>query len=576
VFSLQTGKISGADLFVQSLIENKVTHFFNLPGHGMWPLVDSIYQHRDKISYVSGLNETNVALIAEGYAHASRRPSLVNVYHSSGTTLAMVALSVAWADHIPLIFSTTTNGRETSSRDQYAAVPRSIIELTSQYTKWSFEVPSAQRIPEAIKRAVIVASTPPLGPVHLSFPMDLYKEVVDDAQVSSRRHLPEVFFSGAEQIGIEKAATSLSKASLPLILSGSEVGQLDALDDLVSLSEMLNAPVITENGTPAYLPFPFSHQLHVGKLNDNLGMLQKADVILFVGFEATEGGVWSSEYPFRSSKKLFIQVTSHGGEICKQYTPDIALIGSPKIILRQLVLAAEKQIHSGRGISKWENVSGGVTRNTHIVLNDMCAAMKDFGGDVIECLLDSLKNEFGSKLTIVDHANSAHPYMESVSLRSKDDYFSISQKASAQGWGLPAGIGIQLALPNRRVLLMIGDGGFMFTSSALYSAAKHKVPLIVLVLNNGGYDAGKYYLRVENGTKGEFFLGDFNNPAISPAMLSESLGVPSCKLTSKNDVVTAMEKFHSSKGPFLFEVVLAPGFTDSWSLHWKSAGGMLP
>lgn len=130
------GKISGSELIAQSLVKHGIDHFFSVPGLGIFPLIDAIHAQRDKIRYINGLNETSVALIAEGYARATRRPAFVNVYHSSGTALSMVAVTVAWADHSPLIITSTTSSRKLSRRDQYAAVPRNITEMTNQYVKW--------------------------------------------------------------------------------------------------------------------------------------------------------------------------------------------------------------------------------------------------------------------------------------------------------------------------------------------------------------------------------------------------------------------------------------------------------
>ena len=211
-------QISGSELIARSLVKHGIDHFFNIVGIGIFPLVDAIHGQRDKIRYISALNETSLALIAEGYARASRRPTFVNVYHSSGTALSMVAVTVAWADHSPLIIMSTTSSRKLNRRDQYAAVPRNITEMTNQYVKWNWEVPLAEKIPEAIERAISIATTPPMGPVHIAFPMDVYNELVDEAAIDSRQGISRRFDKFmAEEEGIREAAKLLIKSKKPAL-----------------------------------------------------------------------------------------------------------------------------------------------------------------------------------------------------------------------------------------------------------------------------------------------------------------------------------------------------------------------
>ncbi|MGO2097145.1 MAG: thiamine pyrophosphate-binding protein, partial [Candidatus Microbacterium stercoravium] len=149
----QQTTVSGAEHLVRTLERLGVDHAFNIVGLGLFPLAEALYGHRDRIRYVSALNETNLALIANGYARAQRSAAFVNVYHASGTALGMMAVTTAWAEQVPLVYTTTTSSRDLAGRDQYAAVPRAVTEMSAQFVKWSCEVPNAVRIPEILARA---------------------------------------------------------------------------------------------------------------------------------------------------------------------------------------------------------------------------------------------------------------------------------------------------------------------------------------------------------------------------------------------------------------------------------------
>ncbi len=145
-----------AQSYWPALVASGITHVFYVPGLRMFPLLDAIRKHRDQLSYFSGPNEAAVTLIAAGYGRAAGRPC---------TALAMMGVTTAWADRSPRVFTSTTSNRMLERRDQYASVPGDITDMARAYCKWSWEIPLVERIPDAIARAVVMATTPPMGPV---------------------------------------------------------------------------------------------------------------------------------------------------------------------------------------------------------------------------------------------------------------------------------------------------------------------------------------------------------------------------------------------------------------------------
>ena len=126
---------TGADLMVDTMVALGADHVFTILGIGMVGLGQALFRRRNEIGYVGHLNETNLALMAQGYSRQNDKPSFCVVYHASGTALAMMSITTAWADKSPFILVSTTSSRHTKGRDQYAATPRSLIEMSTQYTK---------------------------------------------------------------------------------------------------------------------------------------------------------------------------------------------------------------------------------------------------------------------------------------------------------------------------------------------------------------------------------------------------------------------------------------------------------
>jgi thiamine pyrophosphate-dependent acetolactate synthase large subunit-like protein len=551
-------KISGSELIAQSLVKHGIDHFFNIWGLGIVPLINAIHAHRDKIRYISALNETSLALIAEGYSRASRKPAFVNVYHTSGTALSMVAVTVAWADHSPLIITSTTSSRKLSKRDQYAAVPGPITEMTNQYVKWNWEIPLAERIPEAIERAVSIATTPPMGPVHLAFPMDVYDDLIDEEAIDFRHGILRRFDKFiAEEEGIQEAAKLLNKSQKILIAAGGEIGQYHASDDVVILAELLGAPIVSEGNKTYFLPCPGNHRLYSGQLNAILDIAHEADTVLVLGFEFTEAGAEGiGKFPFRNTNQNIIQITPNSADLGKQIVPNIGLIGHPEPTLKRLIEVLKSMPNNMAGRNrKWAD-DWIQKANKESLENISSARLDPSKPELVEDVINGLKEIFGEKLIMVDHSNSGGVYVNVKDLKNADQYYSISQKASAQGWGLPGAIGIQLANPDRRVALIVGDGGFMFTVQALYTAARYNIPLVVIVLNNQGWGAGQVDRSIKGGTEGDLFVGGFQKKPINIANIANDMGVPSTRLNSRDQVRSAIEQLAYQKGPYLCEVVV--------------------
>lgn len=549
--STDGGEITGAQAFVRTLEAHGVEHFFNLIGFGTFPVVEAIAG--SDIEYVGGVNETAVALAAEGYARATRRPAVANFYHSSGTALALMAVTVAWADRTPLVFTSTTSDRALSGRDQYAAVPRSITDVTQQYTKWGFEVPLAERIPEALDRALRIAATPPTGPVHLAFPMDLFEAPVDTAILDDIPRGARYYETVADAGGVAEAASALAAAEAPVIAAGGEVGQHGAIDQLVDLAELVGAGVVAELNTSAYLPFPTSHPLSLGDLPGCLDLLEQADVLLCVGFEFTE--LSPAGYPLGGPDQTVIQLSTDPALVGKQLPADIGMVGHPRPTLA--ALADRLRDNPGPVSARIERIESWAEEASSR-LEALRGTLTGGSATPVEALVEELGQGLGDDLVVVDHAVSGSAFVHLLDLDRADQYYTISHKASAQGWGTPAAMGVQLGSPGKRVVAFIGDGGFMFTGpQALYAAARQRIPFSVVVLNDAGWGGGGYNPLVGD-TDGELFLGEFRDPPVAFDALASSLGVNHLLVDDESAVGPAVEAIATADGPTLLEVPVDP------------------
>jgi len=564
-------KITGAEILARSLIANGITHAFNVPGLGLHPLVDALKRHRDSIEYFTGPSETAVTVMADGYGRAAGRPAFVNLYHASGTALGMLGVNTAWADRSPMIFTTTTSSRRLERRDQYASVPGDITETTRQFTKWSWQVPMAARIPEAIARAVIMATTPPFGPVHLAFPMDIYAEEVEEDELASalmaRPERLQVFSAAsADPQGIRQAADLLRSSARPLIVAGGDVAQHGAVEELVALAESLDAAVLGEPYV-AYMGFPNDHRLFAGRFSPASPLVEQADVILAVGAEFTETAPLSNAPP-ADSKIVFM--TTDPLDFGKQIWADVGLLGHPKTSLTALRRELQALGH-GAARTEWASEINARRTDYRGRLAEEIGKDRDATPIRIPRLIKEVEKVFGTEAVILDHSTTGTACMlQMYDFPDPTRYFGLSARASAQGWGVPAAMGMQIARPDQRVVAFAGDGGFMFTANALHAAALWRLPLVIIVLSNGGWHDVAYGAQKNRGWTDEE-IRDFGwvpEPPIDYAGLATSLGVSAQKVEAPGELPGALARARDARGPILLEVRSDPKAVEYY-LAWQ-------
>ncbi|WP_236787615.1 thiamine pyrophosphate-binding protein [Amycolatopsis sp. GM8] len=547
-------EVDGAELLVRTLVRMGVKDAFNIVGLGLFPLAEAFYRHRDEVRYISALNETNLGLIAAGYARANRSAAFVNVYHASGTGLGMMALTTAWADSVPLVFTSTTSSRGLAGRDQYAAVPRAVTEMSEQFTKWSCEIPSAERIPELVERAFQIANTPPYGPVHLAFPMDVWLEHTMDTAPVRRTEVLADFTAAPEALA--RLAELLRTSERPLLVAGSEVERYGAVGAAVALAETLGATVVSEDKI-ADLGFPTVHPQFAGKLSANRALVDESDLVLLLGVELTESGLTR---PVGFGDATVVVLSPDPMMLTRQIRPDLAVLGTPRptleAVLRELGpvpaarrdarLATAQELHRARDAHNAE----------------VRAIRFDDDELAIGRIVTEIQESMPEGTIVVNHCASGEPFVEDLlPIADTSTFFGISGKASAQGWGGPASIGIQLARPDRRVVAVLGDGGFMFSSTAIYAAAQFEVPVVFVILNNGGWrDIGALATVVKSPlVDAESVMGwTFDQPAIDHAGFAASLGLDSHRVATPAELRKALDKAFVSPKPTLIEVMNSP------------------
>ncbi len=516
------------DAFYDVLRSHGITTIFGNPGSNELPLLRDF---PDDFRYVLSLHEGGAIGMADGYALATGRPSLVNIHAAAGTGNAMGNLTNTQSGHVPVVVTAGQQARRYTALDAMLTNVDATT-LTQPLVKWSGEPLRAQDVPQALSRAILTAGAAPAGPVYLSLPLDDWDEDADEASLAHLRVRTAHDQAVVSQAALDELRTRLDKAANPLMVLGPGVDDETGWAGAVRLAGLLGLPVLVAP-SPSRCPFPTRDSHYRGVLPSSIPAVAAAfeghDLVVVFGSAVFRYHEFEEGDYLPAGTELW-GVTSDPDEAARSPVGQM-LIGNPSEALSRLAGAVSQASRPPVEPHTWESQ-----------LDDSGPA---FSAAAILDALDAAKDSS----TVIAH--------EWTSVDTTWDRLDISQPASlffpasgGLGWGLPAAIGLQLGDPSRRVLAMIGDGALHYTVSALWTAAQYDVPVVFVVPQNTEYGALKSFTRTMHapGTPG------LELPGIDVCGIARAYGVSATRVESLDQLTAAVRAGLAGDAPCLIEV----------------------
>src|SRR2546430_3370884 len=429
--------------------------------------------------------------------------------------------------------------------------------------KWSSEVHRLADLPRLVHRAAKTALAPPTGPVFLSLPGDILRADADIDLSAPTRIAPRL---RGDRSAVEAAAALLADAKRPVIMAGDAVAQSRAHSELVELAELLGAPVYTEF-VPSTASFPASHPLFRGSMirlaPDVRKVLEQYDVLFSVGGDLFTLSLPSDVDPMPPAIKL-IHLDVDPWELGKNYPPAVAILGDPKGTLPDIIAAVRERMTSGaRGAARERcTAATKAIASEREALAAKARALAQATPIQPLALLHAIGEMLPKDAVVIEEALSSAPGIRQL-IRSDDPQSYFGLRGGGIGWGLPAAIGVKLALPDRPVIGMIGDGSAMYTCQALWTAARYKVGVVFVIFNNTSYRILKQRVFAQRGYAAQLdtYVGmELNNPEIDYIGLAKSLGVQAAHAASLHDATDLIAKGLAGNSPMLINVAIAREF----------------
>ena len=471
---------NGGKLFVEQLKAAGTEYIFFNPSTGDHPIFDAAVDIPE-ITLIKGIQEGAVVAMADGYARASGRTGVV-VVANIGLPNAMTQMVNTWKDQIPMLVAVASIAQDALGRDQWQETDHHEL-MTEPITKWFWQTQSTAAMAETTRRALKFASTPPCGPVFLSLPTNTLEERAK-TQVWERSKFDVPMHIRPDKDDVEKAARMLIEAQNPLISVGDEVTWCRGQKELIELAELLGIPVAGEMGNLGYWskPFPTRHPLFIGTHLRTMRYPGKPDVLLNLGNR------WG-EMAAPGTKLISIRLDP--ASLARGAPVDLGMVADLRLAIADLTAAIKSQLPAAK-LKELADARAARTRGYSAQMADARAAIARGLSDSSPIGMERLGLELEANLerdacyvADVDSGKTMDPLMTF----GGDDKQYFGTGPNVLGWGMAAAFGVKLARPDVPVVSVVGDGSFCFSGpQPLWSMARYKAPVTVIVLNNHSYN----------------------------------------------------------------------------------------
>ncbi len=549
---------TGNQKILEQFVADGFTFMFGNPGTVEQGFLDALADY-PQLHYILALQESVAVMMADGYARATKRPALVQLHSSPGIGNAVGALYQAKRGHAPLVCIGGDAGVKYLNMDaQMAADLTAIMEPVTKYATVVYDRNSVLR---TLRRAIKIASTPPMGPVYVCLPLDVLSQINDEEVFPT--HIPDTATIPADD-KIALFARELLGAAKPVIFIGDGVAYSHAENELTRVAELIGAEVYGVD--VGDLNMDTTHPLYCGTTGHMFGAASlpitiKADVLLIVGtYMLPEvfpelGNVYNS-----NARVLHIDLNAY--EIAKNHRVDYSSVSDPKLTLTELAQKLQQlitpQYRQDAEKRTREIQDNNKKSRTHQF--ELDSANRESVPMFMSRFMEELAPRLPEDAVIFDEALTNSPALTRYfPPRKIGSYFST--RGGSLGVGFPGAIGLKLANPDKVVIGFSGDGGSMYTIQALSSAKRHKIGAKFIVCNNGAYrllqvNIKEYWKeqQIENREMPVPF--DLSVPETRFDLLAQSMGVDAVRVETVEDIPGAITRMLADDKPFLIDLVL--------------------
>jgi acetolactate synthase I/II/III large subunit len=529
---------SGGEAIVSGLVAHGVDTVFGLPGAQIYGLFDAFQQAQLKV--IGARHEQACGYMAYGYARSSGKPGVFSVVPGPGVLNAGAALLTAFGSNEPVLCLTgqVPTAFLGKGRGHLHEMPDQLATLRS-FVKWAERIEYPDGAPTLVSRAFQEMLSGRRGPVALEMPWDVFTQRAETGPAKPFAVFPA---PQPDPERIKAAAALIAASKTPMIFVGS--GAIDACDEVLELAELIDAPVVAFRSGRGIVSN--AHELGL-TMAAAYRLWPKTDLMIGIGTRLELPTM--SRWPFRPDGLKSVRIDIDASEM-RRFTPDVAVISDARAGTNELLAAVRR-----KGYAKTTGRRAAIREASAAALQQIQKVQPQMA------YLNILREVLPRNAIVTDE-------LSQVGFASWYGFpiyqprtFITSGYQGTLGSGFPTALGAKVANPDRAVVAITGDGGFMFGVQELATAVQFNIGVVTLVFNNSAY--GNVRRDQRERFDGRVVASDLVNPDF--VKLAESFGVAAARVTSPENFRPALEKSLAAGGPALI-VIEVP--KDSETTPW--------
>lgn len=529
--------LTGSQIVAECLIEQGVDTVFGYPGGTILNIYDALYQYQDKIHHILTSHEQGAAHAADGYARSTGKVGVCMATSGPGATNLVTGIATAYMDSTPLVAITANVAVSLLGRDSFQEID--IAGVTMPITKHNFIVKDIKDLAPTIRKAFHIASEGRPGPVLVDITKDVTAAKFDFEPIVPEVIEPRKYTYGAQEL--DQAIKMIEASEKPFIFVGGGAIASDAASELKEFAEKIDAPVTDslmgkgayDNTRPRYTGMLGMH----GTKASNFGVSQ-CDLLIVVGARFSDRVTGDTNRFAKDAKIIHIDVDA--AEINKNVVVDLGIVGDAKNVLKELNEKLTRQNHP-----QWLKEIRDLKERYPLSYDN-----EGLTGPYVIEQIDYLTNSEAIICTDVgQHQMWAAQYFNYRRPRQ----FISSGGAGTMGFGLGAAMGAKLANPHQTVFNIAGDGCFRMNLNELATLSRYNIPVIQVVMNNQVLGMVRQWQTLFYGQR---YSNTILEDKVDFCKVAEGLGCKAIKVTTKEEVASAIKIAMEHDGPVVIECMI--------------------
>ncbi len=511
---------TAAELFIRCLENEGIDKIFGIPGEENLYVMDAL---RDsKIKFITVRHEQAAAFMADVHGRLTGKAGVCLATLGPGATNLITGFADANMDRSPVVAIAGQGATTRMHKESHQILD--LVSLFEPISKNSVEILEAEIIPELVRKAFKDAQAEKPGGVFISFPENIAGEVMTETMLPLKVQSP--LMPDAPEAKIRQAAEVIDAAKFPLIMAGNGVIRNHATDALVAFAEKLNIPV-----TQTFMAkgcIPFSHPLSLGSVglqaHDYVACgFDRADVVICVGYDMVEyhPHLWHPQ-----KEKKLIHIDLNYAEVDAHYILEAGVLGDISNSLTRIAAQA-KNTHAG----KTENLKGIIMDELNDYADDNSYPLKP------QKILFDTREVMGDEDILISDVGAHKMWIARLYRCMRPNTCIISNGFASMGMGVPGAIAAKMVYPQKNVLTITGDAGFMMNSQEIETALRYNIAIVIMIWNDGEYGLIKWHQDRRFGHSNNI---SFNNPDF--VKYAESFGAKGYRVEKAEDMAPILKQ----------------------------------